>query len=78
MSMHCVVPSLFSRNDVQVRVKSEKLARSEQANAELSSQLTAERKAAKQAGAEAQRQLLGSMRRLQYMVSTMTQPVLFM
>ncbi len=54
---------------LQVRSKSEKLARAEQANAELNSQLTAERRAAKQAGAGAQKQLLGSMRRIQYMVS---------
>ena len=76
----CIVRcyAVFSRRDVQVRVKSEKLARSEQANAELSSQLAAERKAAKQAGAAAQRQLLGSMRRLQYMVSMMTGFVLLL
>ncbi|DBB01014.1 TPA: hypothetical protein ACH3X1_000916 [Trebouxia sp. C0004] len=53
----------------QVKSKSEKLACAEQANAELSTQLTAERRAAKQAGAGAQKQLLGSMRRIQYMVS---------
>ena len=53
-----------------MRSKSEKLARSEEANAELATLLAAERKAASQAGAGAQKQLLGSMRRIQYMVST--------
>lgn len=56
-------------SDVQVKTKSEKLARAEEGNAELSALLTAERKAAKLAGAAAQKQLLGSMRRIQYMVS---------
>ncbi|DBA77749.1 TPA: hypothetical protein ACH3X2_008440 [Trebouxia sp. C0005] len=53
----------------QVKSKSEKLACAERAYAELNTQLTAERRAAKQAGAGAQKQLLGSMRRIQYMVS---------
>ena len=44
------------------------MAQAEQANAELTRQLAAERRAAKQAGAGAQKQLLGCMRRLQYMV----------
>ena len=57
--------------NVQVNSKSEKLARAEETNAELSRLLTAERKAAKLAGAAAQKQLLGSMRRIQYMVSVM-------
>lgn len=52
----------------QVRSKSERMAQAEQANAELTRQLAAERRAAKQAGAGAQKQLLGCMRRLQYMV----------
>lgn len=56
----------------QVKTKAEKLAHTEQANAELNTQLSAERRAAKQAGAGAQKQLLGSMRRIQYMVSTFT------
>ena len=55
---------------LQVKSKSERMAQAEQVNNELSRQLTAERKAAKQAGAGAQKQLLGSMRRLQYMVIT--------
>lgn len=57
--------------DAQVKSKSDKLARAEEANAELSTLLAAERKAAKLAGAAAQKQLLGSMRRIQYMVSIM-------
>lgn len=51
---------------------SDKLARTEEANAELSALLAAERQAAKLAGAAAQKQLLGSMRRIQYMVSVMS------
>ena len=56
----------------QVKTKAEKLAHAEQANADLNTQLSAERRAAKQAGAGAQKQLLGSMRRIQYMVSAFT------
>ena len=54
-----------------MKSKADKLARAEEANAELSALLAAERKAAKLAGAAAQKQLLGSMRRIQYMVSIM-------
>lgn len=72
LCLHTAVPSLVSTSALQVRSKSEKLARSEEANAELSRQLAAERKAAQQAGAAGQRQLLGSMRRIQYMVSIIT------
>lgn len=54
-----------------MKSKSDKLAHTEEANAELSTLLAAERKAAKLAGAAAQKQLLGSMRRIQYMVSIM-------
>ena len=52
----------------QVKFKAERLAQAEHGNAELNRQLAAERRAAKQAGAGAQKQLLGCMRRLQYMV----------
>lgn len=65
----CTKKLLFP--DAQVKSKSDKLARTEEANAELSTLLAAERKAAKLAGAAAQKQLLGSMRRIQYMVSIM-------
>ena len=54
-----------------MKSKSDKLARAEEANAEVSALLAAERKAAKLAGAAAQKQLLGSMRRIQYMVRVM-------
>lgn len=54
-----------------MKSKADKLARAEEANAELSALLAAEQKAAKLAGAAAQKQLLGSMRRIQYMVSVM-------
>ena len=53
---------------MQAKAALEKLARVDSERIQLSSALTSERKAAKQAGAGAQKQLLGSVRRIQYLV----------
>lgn len=59
----------FDMSAMQAKICLEKLTHAEDDRVQLSNAIVSERKAAKQAGAGAQKQLLGSVRRIQYLVS---------